>query len=145
MNNKATSKILMSNLIYLILAAVFIALMLYYIFSQANAANFWSQYYVKELSKITNLAQPGDEITLDIHRATIIATKNKIPSFSEIFSFNNPDNEICVKLSPGRKNCYHHFNNVDITNEKIQLAAGPKADTNLLTFEIKEKEVTESA
>lgn len=130
MNKKAIS-IVMTNLVYLILLVIVTMGMLFYIQSKQNNASIWAEYYVEELSKLVNFAKPGDIITFDVHKATEIAYKKQVSSRSEIFSFDNPNNEICVKLSVGRKTCYSYFNNVDVISKGIAL--GPP---NTLTIEI---------
>lgn len=135
MNRKA---ILLSTIIFLILLIIFFSTLFIFTLNQMNNASLWSEYYAKETTKLINFASPGDEITLDVHKATEIAKSNKVKTFSEIFSINNPNNEVCVKLSPGRKTCYNYFNNVDIINTKLNLGTSEK---NTLTFQITEKQL----
>ncbi len=126
----------MQNVLYIIIVIIFIVGIFLFVQNQQNGASIWEKYYAKEISKVINLAQPGDSITLDIHKATEIAQKNKLSSFSEIFQFDNSNNELCVKLSLGRKTCYSYFNNVDINNIKIELGT----PINILKFEVTEKQ-----
>jgi hypothetical protein len=132
--NKKASETLMDNFVYLILLVIFISILGFYIWSQMNGASIYSDYYSKEITKIINTAKPGDTINLDVHKATEIAQKNDIPlsRSKELFTFNNPENEVCVKLSKGRKTCYHYFNDVDIINPEVKLGV----PTNKLVFEI---------
>jgi len=134
MNRKA---VLTPNLIYILITLVFVAGLAIFLYSQQNGATFWSDYYTKELTRVINLSPRGSEITLDIHKATEIARQNGLPSSSEIFQFNNPENEVCVKLTKGKQTCYKYFNDVDIINPKIKLG---KLDPpiNVLTFQISE-------
>lgn len=135
MNRKA-SETLKDNVIYLILLIAFFSLMLLFISSQANGASAWSNYYAKELTKVINSASPGDEIILDVHKATEVARRNEVQSFNEIFTFNNIEKEVCVKLSPGRTSCYSYFNDVDILDPRVNPASGTSGETNTLTFKI---------
>ena len=126
----------MDNTVFLLLLVLFIGGMSFYIWSNKNGASFWSDYYAKEITKVINLAEPGDIITLDVHKATKIAIKSDISDYqTQTFSFNNENNEVCVKLAKGKQSCYQYFNNVDVINDKIL----PGAPINLLTFEIKSK------
>lgn len=135
MNKKATfAETLWKNFVYLALFALFFSGMLYFVLQQKNGAEAWSQYYSKEISKVINLAEPGAQITLDVHRATEIADKSGLATYKEIFTFDNRKKEICVKLSPRRATCYYYFNDVDIIRPEIKLAS-PK---NVLTFQIAE-------
>lgn len=132
MNKEANLK---ANVIYIILAVAFIAVMFAFIWDQMGGASVWADYYSKEISRVVNSASPGQTITLDVHKATEIAYSNNIRDFKEVFQFDNTQNQICVKLSQGRKSCYYYFNNVDITESKIVLGK----PTNALTFKIEEK------
>ena len=132
MNKKA--EILMSHVIYTILVVLFTVGMFLVIAQQMNGAAVWEEFYAKEISRIINLAQPEDEITLHIQKATEIAKDNEVRSFSEIFQFNNLENEICVKLSQGRKTCYSYFNEVDVVEVELKLGV----PENYLIFKISE-------
>src|SRR3989344_2704648 len=113
MDKKGTN-VLLDNVVYVILAIIFFSMILYFLRNQWFQASFYENYYSKEISKVVNLAKPGDEIVLDVQKATEIAQKQSLRSFSEIFQFDNVNNEICVKLSAGRKKCYTYFNDVDV-------------------------------
>lgn len=119
MNKKASmGGILRSNAIYIFLLIVFFVGMRAFIINSVNSASIWEDYYAKEIAKVIDMAEPGDEIVLDVHKATEVAKKNNIANFEEIFSFNNLDNEVCVKLSLGRASCYNYFNDVGATYSK---------------------------
>ena len=133
--NKKGSNTIWDNAIYVILAIIFFSMVLYFLRNHMFQASFYENYYSKEISKVVNLAKPGDEITLDIQKATEIAQKQSLRSNSEIFQFDNVNNEICVKLSAGRKKCYVYFNDVDVMNVELRLA-DPE---NVLYLNITEK------
>lgn len=134
MNRKASDDVLMSNVIYIILTVTAFALTFFIVRSHYNGASTWEEFYSKELTKVINLAESGDAVILDIHKATEIALDNEVP-FNEIFAFDNLEKEICVKLSKGRKTCYSYFNNVDVVNYEVKIAQPEK---NVLVFEIRE-------
>lgn len=131
------TKLLMTNVIYLILALAFLGLMLLYLYNQSNGAQAWSDIHAKEITRIINTGSPGDKITIDVQHATKIALNNGVSSRSEIVTINNKENEICVKLSPGRATCYKHFTNLDIINNEIKL--DNRYENNILTFDLVEK------
>ena len=133
MNKKGD--VIWDNTIYLLIGIAFFAMTFYFVVSQGNGAGIWSRYYAKEVSKIINLAEPGDVIELDIHKATEIAQKNKITNFNGTFNFDNMKNELCLKLSSGRRTCYSYFNDVDIVDVKIEQGV----PINILKFRIAEK------
>ena len=135
MNNKAESN-LTSNLIFLILLALFIGVMGLFLYAQNSGAAVWEDYYAKEIVKLINMAEPGDEIVLDIQKGTEIAGSENVGSFSEIIEFKSQINTVCVKLSPGGQTCYEYFNDVDVVNYEIKLGV----PINLLSFKVVEKE-----
>jgi hypothetical protein len=139
MNKKA---ILTANVIYIIITVIFLGGLAASLWLVQNNAKFLGDYYSKELSRTINLAEPGEKITLDVHKATEVAQRNGIP-FEEIFQFDNEQNRVCVKLSKGVKTCYSYFNSVDVKNPpQIQLASGPNGDKNMLIFETISKQKT---
>ena len=140
--NKKGESLLTGNTIYLILLLMFTAGMFYFLLEQANGSSVWGDYFVKEVVKTIDFAEPGDNLCLDVHKATEIAKKNRLESFSEIFRVDNVNNEVCVKLSLGRRNCISYFNEVDVVNAELKLAEGKNEDgqdINLFCFSIVEK------
>ncbi|MDO8459809.1 MAG: hypothetical protein Q7S74_01745 [Nanoarchaeota archaeon] len=143
MNKQASlNEIIMQTTIYIILVVIFFIGAFLFISSQMNGAAVWEDYYSKEISTIINAAQPGDTVKLDVYKATEIAKKNNIPSFSEIFTFDNAKNKVCVKLSLGRKTCYSFFNDVDIKDPEIKLGQFKEdgSPINILNFALTESQ-----
>ncbi|MEK6854957.1 MAG: hypothetical protein AABX73_01930 [Nanoarchaeota archaeon] len=136
MNKKADiQEILTANIVYVILLLIFFLLMLFFLRDQMNGSSVWADFYAKEITKTINYAQPGDTITINIHKATKIAKSNELKSFSEIFAFDNSNSQICVKLSKERETCNYYFNNIDVINPEIKLGV----PENILVFKISEK------
>ena len=135
--------IVMDNVIYLILLIMFFVGMLAFVNSKMNGAAVWEDYYAKEIVKIIDSSKPGDEIILDVHKATEVAKANKIADFEQIFHFYNNASEVCVKLSAGRSSCYSYFNNVNVgitpfgdRQQWVYLAEGAGSSVNRLHFSI---------
>jgi len=144
MNKKGSfGDTLADNAIYLVFALLFFSIMILFVMGQQNGADFWSDFYAKEISKAINLAKVGDEITLDVHKGSVIGKDNGVPSFSEMFMIDNAKQEVCVKLSRGRKNCYNYFNNVIVVDSELVLAGNDKGDKNVLRFRIAERSEVE--
>ncbi len=122
----------LDNVVFLILLAIFFSAMLYFIFQQQEGAGVWEDYYVKEITKEIDFSEQGDKICMDVHKATEIAKKNNVASFSEIFRIDNVANEVCVKLSRGRKTCLNYFNEIDVVNIDLRLGV----PGNVLCFDI---------
>lgn len=147
MNKKAAlGDIILDNAVYLIFIVLNLVGMIYFIASYQGGASVWENYYVKEIVKIIDFAEPGDSVCLDVHKATEIAKSNNVRSFSEIFTLNNIENEFCVKLSKGRKTCFTYFNEIDITNIQLKLAEGVDRNKehtlNILCFDFAQPQVT---
>lgn len=139
MNKKSESEnILNMNLLMLLIVVAFTVGMLLFIGGVDDGAALWSDFYAKELAKTINLAKPGDKITIDVQKATEIAQKRDITIFSEIFAFNNQDNEICVMLAKSRQTCYSYFNDVDIIQPQVVYGISESAP-NTLQFTVSEK------
>lgn len=137
MNKKASiSEQIMDNLVFLLLAVIFLVGMYLFVSSQKNGAAIWEEFYAKEISKVMNLAQPGDEIILDVHKGTEIANRNKIDLRKETFNFNNEKKEVCVKFNRGKKICYSYFNDVNVSSWRVELAV---PDFNALVIKIAEE------
>ena len=81
--------LLQENVIYLLLLAMFVFLVFFAVSGFRNGAATWEDYYTKELTKVIDMSQAGDEIEIDVQKATEIAKKNGVRSFSEIFNFDN--------------------------------------------------------
>lgn len=146
MINKRASEgeVIFDYVIFLVLLSLFAFGMFMVVNNYRNGAAVWGDFYVKEVVKVINNAKVGDEIFLDVHRATEIAKKNE-QSFSTIFNFDNQKNEVCVKLG-NRKECYSFFNDVDIIAPEIKLGVPDKISgkyVNVLHFNVTENRKAE--
>jgi hypothetical protein len=135
---KRAMSTLMENVMYLIILGVFLAMISLFLWSRANSAYIWEDFYAKELSRIVSAGSSGDVYRLDVQKATTIAKRNglNIKEASTLFIFNAQKNEVCVKLSNGEGKCHPYLSSLAVTEEKIELAA----PTNFLSFELKSKE-----
>jgi nitrous oxide reductase accessory protein NosL len=135
-NKKGAESVSWGNIIPLILLVLYIVIFGYFIYSQMNGAAVWEEYYAKELVKVVNLAEPGDEFWIDVHDATKVAKSNRVGSFSETFQFKKEKKEVCVKLnSAGKQSGYNFMNDVDVVDYKLNLGSGPGA-RNQIYFKI---------
>jgi hypothetical protein len=136
MDKKAIATV---NLIFIILFAVALAIGTAIIGSVKNNAAQYADQSAKELARIINLARPNQTITFDIQKATEVAAENQV-NFEKIFTFNNPENQICVQLSPETKNCYNYFNDIDV----IFIDRKIIPPNNILILETREKQKNEA-
>lgn len=138
------SDILWQNVAYIVFTVIFFAGILLFLNQQSNGAFVWEDFYAKEISRVINLAEAGDELQIDVQKATGIALRNDVSDIRRVFEFDNAKNEICVKLS-ARKTCYNYYNNVDVVDAEVILASGDKGDVNILSFKVVEKRRDENA
>ena len=132
--------LLQENIAYIVLVVLFVLGIFLSVNNYRNGAAVWEDFYAKEIAKLVDLSAPGTEITLDVQTATEIAQKSGVRSFSDIFSFNNEKNEICVKLSASGSTCYSYFNNVKAytVGEPVRIGI----EKNVLYFRVDKKEKT---
>ena len=144
MNKKAAiGDITIGNVIFLVLLALVIGFLAYYIPGKFQGAEIWEGYYSQEIVKMINFAEPGDEFCIDVQKATEIAEENRVPTQSERFEIDNTKKQTCVKLSRGEKTCFNYFNDVEITYE-LKLGRG-KDGKNILCLDILKPRKTEEA
>lgn len=136
MNNKANADVAMNTIVYLVLLMLFLFGIWAFINNQKEGAGIWEDYYTKEIVKLINSAKVGEEVVLDVHRATEIAKGNGV-EFGNIFSFSHENKEACVKIGLGMKSCFQYFNNVIIVEPRIEYGLEDKP-INKLLFKIGE-------
>lgn len=130
--------LLWDNVIYLVLLVLFFIGMFIFISAKASGAGIWSEFYGSEIARVIDSAKSGDEIVLDVHKATEIAKDNKVASFSEIFVFDNTNNRVGVKLTPGARMYYSYFKDVDIVDVELELGIYREPAINVLKFKVVE-------
>ena len=142
MNKKAVGiDFLGWNFIYIVLEIIFFMLMLYWVVGFQDGAALWEDFYAKEITRLINTAEPGQEVSLDVSPATRIAFSNGVGK-SDLFNFNNVNNFVTVKLTPRGGSSFSFFNDIDIVDWDVRLVSGG-AETNRLYFRIvgRQKEV----
>ena len=135
MSEEDAGSLIENNVIYLVLLAIFFIPILFFVKGQMNGAGVFSDYYAKEIVRQINLAEPGDKISFNVQEATNIAVKNSVSDLNETFSFDEVNNEACVKLSPNTKTCYSYFSDIRIRNNELRLGV----PENVLVFEVEKK------
>jgi hypothetical protein len=135
MKRKGESDILWDQVVYLILGALFVIAVGSFIYMQTNSAGVWGEFYLKRVIVTLNSAHPGDEVVIEVHKATEIAKKNGITNFDSIFNFNNAEKLVCVQLSTSGKFCMNYFNEIYVEEPKIDLGISSEGK-NLLKFRV---------
>jgi len=133
----AGDNVLTWNTSYFILGVLFFILAFFWIVGFQDGAARWGDFYAKEISGIIDLAQPEQDIWLDVTPATRIGLKNG-KLLSEMFIFNNEDHSVSVSLGPKRGNRFFYFNKVKIVDVRVEAPSG-SATTNRLHFKIVEE------
>ncbi len=131
--DKKGGSLVWQTVIYLIILVVFFSGVLLFVNQQKNGAGVAEDFYSKQIAGMIDSATSGAVIEMDVHKITEIALKNEV-SFSNIFSFDNKNKEISVKLDSGRKTVYSWLDDVNVVGDHIILAKDGK--TNVLHFEI---------
>lgn len=130
-------EILWDNAFHLLVVVIFIFGMVLFVNSWQGGGAFWERYYAVEISKMINVAQPGEEITLDVTKATEIAKSNNVADLRKIVNIDNENAEVCVHLSQGRSSCYSYFNDLLVVDEQINF--GLSGNKNVLVFRVVER------
>ncbi|HIG52175.1 TPA: hypothetical protein EYQ19_02040 [Candidatus Pacearchaeota archaeon] len=128
--------VLLGNIIYIILGILFFIGMFYFVMGYQDGAAFYEDFFSKEIARLINVANPGQEVYLDVTEIVGIALGNGKKK-EEIFIFDNINNEVIVSLRQGTGASFSFFNEVDVVESRVELVSG-SANTNRLYFKIKE-------
>ncbi len=126
------SSFLTGNVVYILLTVVFLIFLLAVISQSRNGAGVWEDYYAKEIARAVDLAKPGDEVSMDIHYATVIAQKNEFTDFQRMVRFDNAAHEVIVQLRALGNSHFSYFNDVNITDARVEIGV----PTNVLKFKV---------
>jgi hypothetical protein len=123
--------ILADNVIYLVLLALFLSVMIVFVARQRDSVSLWENYYASEIEKLIEMAEPGNEFEIDVHKATEIADSRGVAQ-NKIFDF--ADGEIYVKVSASGRTMQRYYNNVKISEWEI--IPGIEDGVNKLRFKV---------
>jgi len=137
MNRKGESN-LESNVIYMVLFLLVAVPLLVFVSANNGGTAFWEDFYSKEISRAINVAEPGSKICLDVTKGSAEGFDNDV-SESEMFRFDNVNNEIIVKFRQNGATAYSYFNGVDIVDWEIIQAVGGR-EINQLCFRVVERQ-----
>ena len=126
------SSFLTSNVVYILLTVLFLIFILAVISQNRNGAGVWEDYYAKEIARAVDLTKPGDEVSMDIHYASVIAQKNGFMDFQRMVRFDNAAHEIIVQLRTSGNSHFSYFNDVNITDARVEVGV----PTNVLKFKV---------
>ena len=102
-----------------------------------NGAGVWEDFYAKEIARAIDMAKPGDTITIDLDKASIVAKSNDYELYDKLVRFDEKTREIVVKLRTNGETRFSYFNDVKISNVKTFLGV----PTNVLQFKVEARNV----
>lgn len=140
MNKKGgLGTMLKKETIFIILLVIFFYAAMVFVMKERDSAKFWEQYYTSEIARVVDMSKPGDEIKLDVQKATEIAQANGV-QLRDIFNFGNLDNTMRVKLSQKGSTEFKFYNDVNIfkIGENGGIELGVSDGINKLVFAVKE-------
>ncbi len=140
MDNKAN--IVMDNIIYIIIFALFFVIMFWGISSYSDGSALLEDIYAKEIARVINTATPGMSFKIDISKIAVVAFNNG-KAFSDIIDIDNVNNEVRVSSRLASGTSYKFFNDVDIVNWDVIPVSG-KAEGTRFVFEVVKKKRAEA-
>ena len=130
--------IAINYVIYILIVVILVIFLFFNVMAFQDKAAVWEDFYVKEIVRIIDTAEPGQEVYLDVTLATTIAFKNE-KGKSEIFNFDNEGNSVTVSLTRFGSTRFSYFNDVDIVDWRLEVPSrGAGAEVNRLYFRIVE-------
>jgi hypothetical protein len=132
MNRRGSNDEEFSVFLHVIIAVMFAAILIVHVGSLMGGAFIQNQFYLGEMGKVIEGAEPGDEIVLDIAEASRIAEKNDVRNFQQPFIFNFDEREICVERSEGERRCKFYINDIRVVDVKTIVGD----EGNLLSFKV---------
>jgi hypothetical protein len=134
--NKKASEVVISALVYIIIAVIVIFLIISFISRIGKGAPVYEELYSKQTALVIDKALVGTNITMDISKLYEISKKNNFNG--EMIEINNTGHFVLVRLTSGKGHSYKFFSNYDILwnikeNEKrlyIYIIGNPVVDLN---------------
>ena len=132
--DKRAGTITLETLIFIILNAVFIFLLLFFVYGSSRGAFIYERIYAKQIALLIDNAKPDMTIGLDMEKAVEIAKKNKKP-IDKIVSLNQEENRVEVSLSNKGGHSFKYFSDYDVELKQSE---------SLLSIKIREKNIEEN-
>lgn len=111
--DKKADSILIENVIFFVIVAVFFAAMFIFVARAGSQATIVEQIYAKQIALAIDKAKPGTIIEMDISKLYEVAEKNKI-SEKEMLKIDSDNNKVQVRLVQGKGYEFMFFNSVNI-------------------------------
>ena len=135
--------LLTATSIFVILVVLFAIGALTAVWKYSHDAAFFESFYAKEIARVINNAEDGDEIVLDVHRATEIAQKNGVEkgALRYVATFDSARGEVVVSLRKSGATRFSYFNDVTIADVAIEEERG----RNVLKLRVERQERKQEA
>jgi hypothetical protein len=128
-NKLGNSKLVLSQIVYIILIVVFSVVMIAYVVRSGNQSSVKEEIYAKQIALAIDKARVGTEIDIDISDLYKFAESNKYKG--QIINIDNQKNLIQIYLAPGAGHSYRFFSNSDVL-WNINLDEEDKPETLLI-------------
>lgn len=104
---------------YIVFLALVLSIILPYSFGLQRGLSLKEDFYVKEIARIINEAEPNQKVSLDVKDLSTLAIKEKQP-LSDVFFFDNVNHKVSVRASSHTGKTYSYFNDVIIINPTLE-------------------------
>ena len=123
-NKKASSKLVLSQIVYIVIIAIFSVVMIAYVVRSGNQSSEKEEVYTKQIALAIDKAKPGTEISIGITDIYKFAESNKFKG--QIINIDNEKNIVEIHLTSGKGYSYRFFSNADISwNINVDLEGKP--------------------
>jgi len=131
------------NIAFIVIEVAVFAIMFVWIVGFQDGVAVKEDFYAKELTRLINSATPREisslkvkSVSLDVTDAVKLADEKRVGR-SDIFTFNNVQNTVSVKLSRRSGTSFKFFNEVDVIFLGLEKES-EFSDVMLLKFDIVE-------
>ena len=113
MNKKGSSKLVLSQIVYIVIIVIFSVVMIVYVTRSGNQSSVKEEVYAKQIALSIDKAKSGTEIDVDISEIYKFAEGNKFKG--QIINIDNEKNIVEVHLAVGKGYSYRFFSDADIS------------------------------
>lgn len=133
--NKKAESLIESTLSYVVIFALFMTIMLGFIYNQQNNSLLEGQKYAYHLAALIDSSKPGDFISYDIQKLSEFALKNEIKDWQSLITFDNVNQLVFVKTNNGVIVNYPYLKSYEIVDVSYSLTN----DRNTINFKVGNK------
>lgn len=101
---------LLETIVFLILNLVFFSVMGYFVYNSGSQTFIFEQAYAKQLALIIDNSKPEMVVMMNLDEIMPIAIEKNVP-LNQIFSIDDKNNLVIVRLNSNGGYNYHYFTN----------------------------------